>query len=167
MHCVFNFFCAACSSFCFLNGEVPERLNGAVSKTVVGATPPRVRIPASPPFMPTSQPRKMGLPANRKPCALNGLPVFREKDFFAAPGFSRTRRTGTFQGNLPRILPKKRGASGEAQAWPFFCLGDFQPGNIQLFALGKPDLCVSAQRAGKYELLRCGKTAAACQAQSA
>ena len=30
-------------------GEVPERLNGAVSKTVVGATPPRVRIPASPP----------------------------------------------------------------------------------------------------------------------
>ena len=32
-----------------LYGEVPERLNGAVSKTVVGATPPRVRIPASPP----------------------------------------------------------------------------------------------------------------------
>ena len=33
-----------------MNGEVPERLNGAVSKTVVGATSPRVRIPASPPF---------------------------------------------------------------------------------------------------------------------
>ena len=31
------------------NGEVPERLNGTVSKTVVGVTPPRVRIPASPP----------------------------------------------------------------------------------------------------------------------
>jgi hypothetical protein len=31
-------------------GEVPERLNGTVSKIVVGATPPRVRIPASPPF---------------------------------------------------------------------------------------------------------------------
>jgi hypothetical protein len=30
-------------------GEVPEWLNGAVSKTVVEATPPRVRIPASPP----------------------------------------------------------------------------------------------------------------------
>ncbi len=32
------------------SGEVPERLNGTVSKTVVGETPPRVRIPASPPF---------------------------------------------------------------------------------------------------------------------
>ena len=31
-------------------GEVPEWLNGAVSKTVVGASPPRVRIPLSPPF---------------------------------------------------------------------------------------------------------------------
>jgi hypothetical protein len=31
------------------NGEVPERLNGTVSKTVVGVTPPRVQIPASPP----------------------------------------------------------------------------------------------------------------------
>jgi hypothetical protein len=28
---------------------VPEWLNGTVSKIVVGATPPRVRIPASPP----------------------------------------------------------------------------------------------------------------------
>ncbi len=32
-----------------LRGEVPERLNVTVSKIVVGATPPRVRIPASPP----------------------------------------------------------------------------------------------------------------------
>ena len=31
-------------------GEVPEWLNGAVSKTVVGASPPRVRIPLSPPL---------------------------------------------------------------------------------------------------------------------
>ena len=31
-------------------GEVPEWSNGAVSKTVVGASPPRVRIPVSPPF---------------------------------------------------------------------------------------------------------------------
>ncbi len=31
------------------NGGVPEWLNGAVSKTVVGVTPPRVRIPAPPP----------------------------------------------------------------------------------------------------------------------
>ena len=31
-------------------GELPERLNGAVSKTVVGLRPPRVRIPDSPPF---------------------------------------------------------------------------------------------------------------------
>ena len=31
-------------------GEVPEWSNGAVSKTVVGATPPRVRIPVSPPL---------------------------------------------------------------------------------------------------------------------
>jgi hypothetical protein len=30
------------------NGEVPERPNGAVSKTVVRATVPRVRIPPSP-----------------------------------------------------------------------------------------------------------------------
>ena len=34
-----------------LNGEVPEWLNGAVSKTVVGASPPRVRIPLSPPLL--------------------------------------------------------------------------------------------------------------------
>ncbi len=31
------------------DGEVPERLNGAVSKTVVGATSPGVQIPPSPP----------------------------------------------------------------------------------------------------------------------
>ncbi len=31
------------------SGEMPEWSNGAVSKTVVGATPPRVRIPLSPP----------------------------------------------------------------------------------------------------------------------
>ena len=31
------------------SGEMPERSNGAVSKTVVGVTPPRVRIPVSPP----------------------------------------------------------------------------------------------------------------------
>ena len=35
-------------------GEVPEWLNGAVSKTVVGASPPRVRIPLSPPCFPES-----------------------------------------------------------------------------------------------------------------
>lgn len=29
-------------------GEVPEWLNGTVSKTVVGSGPPRVRIPPSP-----------------------------------------------------------------------------------------------------------------------
>ena len=33
------------------SGEVPEWLNGAVSKTVVGASPPRVRIPLSPPLL--------------------------------------------------------------------------------------------------------------------
>ena len=32
------------------SGEVPEWLNGAVSKTVVHESVPRVRIPASPPF---------------------------------------------------------------------------------------------------------------------
>ena len=32
-------------------GEVPEWSNGAVSKTVVGASLPRVRIPVSPPFI--------------------------------------------------------------------------------------------------------------------
>ena len=32
------------------SGEMPERSNGAVSKTVVGVTPPRVRIPVSPPL---------------------------------------------------------------------------------------------------------------------
>ncbi|ABX77403.1 hypothetical protein COXBURSA331_A1335 [Coxiella burnetii RSA 331] len=30
-------------------GEVAERLNATVLKTVEGATPPRVRIPPSPP----------------------------------------------------------------------------------------------------------------------
>ena len=34
-----------------LRGEVPEWSNGAVSKTVVGASPPRVRIPVSPPYI--------------------------------------------------------------------------------------------------------------------
>jgi hypothetical protein len=33
-----------------INGEVPERSNGAVSKTVVRASVPRVRIPPSPPI---------------------------------------------------------------------------------------------------------------------
>ena len=31
-------------------GEVPEWSNGAVSKTVEGASLPRVRIPVSPPY---------------------------------------------------------------------------------------------------------------------
>ncbi len=35
------------------NGGVPERPNGTVSKTVVGETPPRVRIPAPPPVVMT------------------------------------------------------------------------------------------------------------------
>ena len=34
----------------FPRGEVPEWLNGAVSKTVVRVTVPRVRIPLSPPL---------------------------------------------------------------------------------------------------------------------
>ena len=34
-----------------ISGEVPEWLNGAVSKTVVHESVPRVRIPASPPFI--------------------------------------------------------------------------------------------------------------------
>ncbi len=33
-----------------LNGEMPERLNGPVSKTGVGATLPGVQIPLSPPI---------------------------------------------------------------------------------------------------------------------
>ena len=33
-------------------GEVPEWSNGAVSKTVEGASLPRVRIPVSPPQIP-------------------------------------------------------------------------------------------------------------------
>ncbi len=33
-------------------GEMPERLNGTVSKTVVWATVPRVRIPLSPRMIP-------------------------------------------------------------------------------------------------------------------
>ena len=37
-------------------GEVPERSNGAVSKTVVRASVPRVRIPSSPPFVPCHNP---------------------------------------------------------------------------------------------------------------
>lgn len=36
-------------------GEVPEWSNGAVSKTVEGASPPRVRIPVSPPLLPWFQ----------------------------------------------------------------------------------------------------------------
>ena len=42
----FAYFCALLG-----NGEVPERPNGPVSKTVVRATVPRVRIPPSPHLM--------------------------------------------------------------------------------------------------------------------
>ena len=42
-------------------GEVPEWSNGAVSKTVVGATLPRVRIPVSPPDYHFSQYRSIAL----------------------------------------------------------------------------------------------------------
>ena len=42
-------------------GEVPEWLNGAVSKTVVGVTPPRVQIPASPPVLQILSRRKTQL----------------------------------------------------------------------------------------------------------
>lgn len=34
---------------CAIHGEMPERLNGPVSKTGVGATLPGVQIPLSPP----------------------------------------------------------------------------------------------------------------------
>lgn len=36
-------------------GEVPERLNGPVSKTGVGATLPGVQIPLSPPIIQQNQ----------------------------------------------------------------------------------------------------------------
>ena len=36
---------------CTSSGGMPERLNGTVSKTVVGVTPPRVRIPVPPPVV--------------------------------------------------------------------------------------------------------------------
>ena len=39
------------SNYCFIHGEVAERFNAAVLKTVVGASPPRVRISASPPII--------------------------------------------------------------------------------------------------------------------
>ncbi len=39
---------------------MPERLNGTVSKTVEGATPPRVRIPLSPPLDETAGLRESG-----------------------------------------------------------------------------------------------------------
>ena len=38
----------------YLSGGVPERLNGAVSKTVVRESVPRVRIPPPPPLTPVS-----------------------------------------------------------------------------------------------------------------
>ena len=38
------------------NGEMPERSNGVVSKTIDGAIRPRVRIPISPPFTPNALP---------------------------------------------------------------------------------------------------------------
>ena len=41
-------------------GEVPERSNGAVSKTVVPSRAPRVRIPVSPPAVPRLPPRLTG-----------------------------------------------------------------------------------------------------------
>ena len=45
------------------SGEVPEWSIGAVSKTVVRATVPWVRIPPSPPF--PSHQRPLGRPASR------------------------------------------------------------------------------------------------------
>jgi hypothetical protein len=39
----------AISLYCAALGEVAERSNAAVLKTVEGLSPPRVRIPASPP----------------------------------------------------------------------------------------------------------------------
>ena len=43
---IFNFY--ATFELLISIGEMPERLNGAVSKTVVRVTVPRVRIPLSP-----------------------------------------------------------------------------------------------------------------------
>ncbi len=40
-----------CKFLIIICGELPERLNGAVSKTVVGLHLPRVRIPDSPPII--------------------------------------------------------------------------------------------------------------------
>ena len=63
------------------SGEMPEWSNGAVSKTVEGATPPRVRIPLSPPATPetllfllrTGQPRGTGTVFARFPLTAPGL----------------------------------------------------------------------------------------------
>ena len=48
------------------SGGVPERLNGAVSKTVVGASPPRVRIPPPPLYGAGTRLRKR-VPAPARP----------------------------------------------------------------------------------------------------
>ena len=52
-------------------GEVPERLNGAVSKTVVPLGVPRVRIPPSPPGIFGEMAERLKAHA-WKACLLNG-----------------------------------------------------------------------------------------------
>jgi hypothetical protein len=42
-------------------GEMPERLNGTVLKTVRGASSSRVRIPVSPPFYKNKQHAQKGV----------------------------------------------------------------------------------------------------------
>ena len=91
-------------------GEVPERSNGAVSKTVVGASPPRVRIPVSPPHRPSwgifgsleegrfqdRQPSRRSAPRPDSPCSRQGSPPIRAR----RP--SPLRRFGSHCAALPR-----------------------------------------------------------------
>lgn len=97
-------------------GEVPEWSNGAVSKTVEGASPPRVRIPVSPPhhyellFNNNSLGRYYRAPSPRiSPCARR---MFSERRLGIANRFNRC-----FQRLSYRRVPNSRRIALANREW--------------------------------------------------
>ena len=95
-------------------GEVPERLNGAVSKTVVGVTPlPRVRIPPSP--LAVQNARSAGR------SSFPGRPGVRTRGprrAFVVPGATRRPHPGAAPG-VRRSRGDPTSAPGAAPGGPF------------------------------------------------
>ena len=112
-------------------GEVPEWSNGAVSKTVEGASPPRVRIPVSPPLFRTNP---SFVPPSRRwaPWSARPLNAFcpRRADIFRPNGRGHrtalspqkaccTGRFTIFRDDFPTArFPICRPADGQRQRMP-------------------------------------------------